>query len=264
MHQNLKCNVALFSMDEHNENIKRHSENNGLSAIYENGYITICKGTWKMRVVKAIDVPLTVGGKAAFMIQNVLPAVLTGYVRGFDLREIKSALESFIPSPSTTPGRLNIFNFQNFTVLLDYAHNAAGMEALHHFIDKMEGSPKVGIIAGIGDRREEDNEAIGRKAAQMFDEIIIRQDKHLRGRTEEELIAMLMKGISDFDPQKKVTIYKTELEAITEVIKNATPGALITICSDVVTDALKLVTGFKEQESEKLYNISNPVIPNLQ
>jgi cyanophycin synthetase len=138
------------------------------------------------------------------------------------------------------------------------------MEALHHFIDKMEGSPKVGIIAGIGDRREEDNEAIGRKAAQMFDEIIIRQDKHLRGRTEEELIAMLMKGISDFDPQKKVTIYKTELEAITEVIKNATPGALITICSDVVTDALKLVTGFKEQESEKLYNISNPVIPNLQ
>jgi cyanophycin synthetase len=264
MRQNLKCNVALFSMDENNENIKRHSENNGLSAIYENGYITICKGTWKMRVVKAIDVPLTVGGKAGFMIQNVLPAVLTGYVRGFDLREIKSALETFIPSPSTTPGRLNIFNFKGFTVLLDYAHNAAGMEALHHFIDKLEGSPKVGIIAGIGDRREEDNEAIGRRAAQMFDEIIIRQDKHLRGRTEEELIAMLMKGITDYDPQKKVTIYKSELEAITEVIKNAVPGSLITICSDVVTDALKLVTGFKELESEKLYDISHPVIPNLQ
>jgi cyanophycin synthetase len=264
MRQNLKCNVALFSMDENNENIKRHSENNGLSAIYENGFITICKGTWKMRVVKAIDVPLTVGGKAGFMIQNVLPAVLTGYVRGFDLREIKSALETFIPSPSTTPGRLNIFNFKGFTVLLDYAHNAAGMEALHHFIDKLEGSPKVGIIAGIGDRREEDNEAIGRRAAQMFDEIIIRQDKHLRGRTEEELIAMLMKGITDYDPQKKVTIYKSELEAITEVIKNAVPGSLITICSDVVTDALKLVTGFKELESEKLYDISHPVIPNLQ
>jgi len=146
---------------------------------------------------------------------------------------------------------------------LDYAHNAAGMEALQRFIEKLEGSPKVGIIAGIGDRREEDNEAIGRRAAEMFDEIIIRQDKHLRGRTEEELIGMLMKGITDYDPQKKVTIYKTELEAITEVIKNATPGALITICSDVVTDALKLVMDFKEKEAEALYDISNPAIPNL-
>ena len=90
MRKNVNCNVALFSMDEDNENIKRHSANNGLSAIYENGYITICKGTWKMRVVKVVNVPLTFGGKARFMIQNVLPAVLTGYIRGFDLNLMSS------------------------------------------------------------------------------------------------------------------------------------------------------------------------------
>ena len=263
MRKELKCNVALFSMDENNPRIKRHARNNGLAAIYEDGYITICKGTWKMRVVKAIDVPLTYGGKAGFMIQNVLPAVLTGYVRGFDLREIKSALESFIPSPSQTPGRLNLFRFKDFKVLLDYAHNAAGMEALFNFIKKLDGTPKVGIIAGIGDRRVEDNEEIGRQAAEMFDEIIIRQDKNLRGKTEEELIAMLMKGIKSYDPDKKVTIYKTEAEAITEAIKNAKPGALITMCSDVVPDALELVMKLKEQEAEEIYDISHPLIPNM-
>jgi cyanophycin synthetase len=264
MRNNLKCNVALFSMDEDNARIKRHAKNNGLSAIYENGFVTICKGTWKMRVARVVNIPLTFGGKARFMIQNVLPAVLTGYIRGFDLRDIKMSLESFIPSASQTPGRLNLFRFKNFSVLLDYAHNVAGMQALQKFIDNLEGSPKVGIIAGIGDRRDEDNIGMGRTAAEMFDEIIIRQDKHLRGKTEEELIGMLMKGIKDYDPDKKVTVFKSEKEAITHAIKNAKPGSLVTMCSDVVPDALKLVQKFKEEEADDLYEFTKEDIPNMQ
>ena len=76
----------------------------------------------------------------------------------------------------------------NFNILLDYAHNAAGMRALQKFTDELECTVKVGIIAGIGDRRVEDNNEMGSIAAEMFDEVIIRQDKRLRGRTEEELI----------------------------------------------------------------------------
>jgi cyanophycin synthetase len=254
MREKLECNIALFSMDENNARIKRHAARNGLSAIYENGFVTICKGTWKMRVAKVVNIPLTFGGKARFMIQNVLPAVLTGFIRGFDLRDIKMAIESFIPSPAQTPGRLNLFKFKDFSVLLDYAHNEAGMAALHDFIQNLDGKPTIGIIAGIGDRREEDNEGIGRMAAVMFDEIIIRQDKNLRGKTEEELIDMLSSGIKKHDPNKKITIIPSEEEAITHAITNAVPGSLIVICSDVVPDALKLVQGFKEKEANELYD----------
>jgi len=263
MRRDLKCKIALFSMDEDNERIKKHASNNGLYALYENGFITVCKGNWKMRVIKAVNVPLTFGGKARFMIQNVLPAVLTGYVRGFDLRDIASALTTFIPSPSQTPGRLNLFEFKNFKVLLDYAHNAAGMEALFRFIENLEGSPKVGIIAGIGDRREEDNVAMGKLAAEMFDIVYIRQDKHLRGKTEEELIAMLMKGIHSHDPNKEVKIFKNETEAITHAIEKALPGSLITMCSDVIPDALSLVMEYKEKEANKLYEFTKSDIPNM-
>jgi len=263
MRDNLKCNVALFSMDEDNERIKRHASRNGLYAIYENGFITICKGTWKMRVVNAVNVPLTFGGKARFMIQNVLPAALVGYIRGFDLRDIKMALESFIPSPSQTPGRLNLFEFKNFNVLLDYAHNAAGMSALQNFIEKLEGTPKVGIIAGIGDRRDEDNIAMGKLAAEMFDEVIIRQDKNLRGKTEEELIGMLREGIKSHDPNKNVKVFNSEKEAISFAIENAKPGSLIVMCSDVVPDALKQVLDYKEKEANKLYEFSQDDIPNM-
>jgi cyanophycin synthetase len=178
MRTSVKCNVALFSMDENNPRVKDHMRKGGLSALYENGYITLAKGEWKMRITKAVNVPLTIDGKAAFMIQNVLPAVITGYVRGLSIEDIKVALESFIPSPSQTPGRLNIFEFKHFKIMLDYAHNPAGLRALAKLVEKMEGSPKVGIVAGIGDRRDEDNRELGAIAAEMFDHVIIRQDRN--------------------------------------------------------------------------------------
>lgn len=263
MRKNVKCKVALFSMDENSARIKKHSKAGGLSALYENGYITISKGEWKIRVTKAVNVPLTFGGKAAFMIQNVLPAVLAGYVRGLGIEDIKAALESFMPSPAQTPGRLNMFNFKDFQIMLDYAHNAAGLRALQKLVEKMDGSPKIGIIAGIGDRRVEDNNEIGKVAAEMFDQIIIRQDKHLRGKTEQEIITMVHDGIKMVDPNKKVTIIPSEKEAITYAIKHATKGCLIIVSSDVVPDALNLVMKYKEDEANKLYEFSKADIPNL-
>jgi cyanophycin synthetase len=113
----------------------------------------------------------------------------------------------------------------------------------------MEATVKVGIIAGVGDRREEDTNEIGSIAADMFDEIIIRQDKRLRGKTEQELIRMLSDGIKSKDPNKKTTIIPSEKEAITFAVNNAVKGSLIILCSDVIPDALDLVKKFKNQES---------------
>jgi cyanophycin synthetase len=236
-------------MDENNPRIKALQRMGGITAVYENGFVTICRGEWKMRIMKAENIPLTYGGKAKFMIQNVLPAILTANIQGFSIEDMKAALETFIPSASQTPGRLNLFKFENFTILLDYAHNPAGMLALKNFTDELNATVKVGIIAGVGDRRDEDTNQVGSIAAEMFDEIIIRQDKRLRGRTEEELIKLLNDGIKMKDPNKKTTIIPSEKEAITFAVKNAVKGSLIILCSDVIPDALALVQKFKEQET---------------
>ena len=105
-----------------------------------------------------------------------------------------------------------------------------------------------GIIAGVGDRRDEDIVNLGRVAAGMFDEIIIRQDKNLRGRTEEEIIELMTQGIHQISSEKKITIFRKEKEAIEFAIRNATPGAFVTICSDVVPDALDQIMKLKEEE----------------
>ena len=250
MRRNINCNLALFSMDENNPRIQALQRIGGITAIYENGYVTLCRGEWKMRLMKAENIPLTYGGKALFMIQNILPAIIAANVQGISIEDTKAALETFIPSASSTPGRLNLFKFNNFDILLDYAHNPAGMRALQKFTDNLEATVKVGIIAGIGDRREEDNNEMGTIAAEMFDEIIIRQDKNLRGKSETELINMLDVGIKKQDPNKKTTIIPSEREAITHAVAHAEKGSLIVLCSDVVPDALDLVKRLKDQEAK--------------
>lgn len=262
MAKGLQCKIAYFSMDEKNPLIREHCDNGGLAAIAENGYITICKGNWKIRVEKIINIPLTFRGKAAFMIQNILPAVLTGFIRNFKIEDIRLALETFIPSPVQTPGRMNLFEFKKFNVMVDYAHNPAGFQAIARFLEKIEAKPKIGIIAGVGDRRDEDIVSLGVLAAKMFDEVVVRQDRNLRGRSEQEIIELMLKGIHSIDPNKKYTVIPSEPEAIDYAFKNAVKGAFIIICSDVVPDALEQVMKYKEEEDR--FEISAEDIPNQQ
>ncbi|MBE7168948.1 MAG: cyanophycin synthetase [Williamsia sp.] len=249
----LDCKVALFSMDEHNPRIKKHCEGGGFAAVYENGYISILKGTWKIRVEKVTGVPITYGGKALHNIANTLPSVLASYLfRNIKIEDIRSALHTFVPSPSQTPGRLNLFQFKKFQVLVDFAHNPAGLTLLGNFIQKLDGHPKVGIISGTGDRRDEDIRELGRLAAGYFDEIIIRQDKHLRGRTAEEIVNLLLEGIAQQNnPSLPVTVMLNEREAIMHAFNSAKPGSLLTILCDVVSEALQLISKLKEEEEKE-------------
>lgn len=250
MHKDLDCNVAFFSMDENNPRIIKHCKNGGYASIYENGYITIMKGTWKVRVIKVAEVPITYGGKATHNIMNCLPAVLASYLwRNIKIDDIKLALQTFLPSPTQTPGRLNLFQFKNFKFLVDFAHNPAGLVLLCDFMNKLDGTPKVGIISGTGDRRDDDIRELGRISAKYFDEIIIRQDKHLRGRTAEEMVALLVEGINEGKSKEiPIEIIYNEKEAIMHAYNTAKPGSIITIMCDVVAEALDLIKSLKEQE----------------
>ena len=250
MRAGLNCNIALFSMNEENARIKKHCKEGGYAAVFENGYITIMKGTWKIRVIKVVDVPITYGGKALHNIMNCLPAVLSTYFwRNIDIDDIRLALQTFIPSSTQTPGRLNLFQFKQFKFLVDFAHNPAGLELLCDFVSKLDGEPKVGIISGTGDRRDEDIKELGRISGKHFDEIIIRQDKHLRGRTADEIVNLLVEGINETKTKEvPVTIILNEKEAIMHAYNTAKPGSLITIMCDVVAEALDLIKGLKEKE----------------
>jgi cyanophycin synthetase len=247
----LDCNVAYFSINENNPIIVEHCKKGGIAAIYENGYITIRKGEWKFRVDKASHIPLTFGGRVTFMIYNVLAATLATYVYGFTIEDIKLNLETFIPSAAQTPGRMNIFEFKEYKVLIDFAHNPDGFKGIKEFLTTVESPFKIGIITGTGDRRDEDIREMGRLSSQMFDHIIIRQDKFLRGRQADDIVKLLVEGIQDANPEQSYEYIPKEMEALKHALSLAKKGTFITALSDVIDNAIEVVQSYLDIERQE-------------
>lgn len=251
----LDTKVALFSLDENNPYIRKFSKEGKTTCIFEEGYITIKKGDWKIRIAKVSNIPITMEGKAKFMIANVLAASLTCYLYGFAIEDIANSLRTFIPSAQLTPGRLNIFKFKNFKVMVDFAHNPSGYEAIEDFLKNIESSKKIGIISGVGDRRDEDIKECGKIAGRMFDHIIVRSEKYLRGRTEEEINGLVIAGIQEAGKDTSYEIIPKEIEALKHAMSLAEDGTFITALSDVVANAIELIQEYQSKEQQETQNL---------
>lgn len=244
----LRSKVALFSLDENNPHIKKFAKEGKITCVYEEGFVTIKKGEWKIRIERVKNIPITMEGKARFMISNVLAASLAAYVYGFEIPNIALALTTFIPSAQLTPGRLNVFNFKNFKVMIDFAHNPAGYEAIEDYLKNVESNKKIGIISGVGDRRDNDIRECGKIAARMFDHIIIRNEKHLRGRTEDEINGLIIEGIQSIDKNVSYEIIPKEIDALKHAMSLAEEGTFITALSDVIHNAIEIVQEYQAKE----------------
>ena len=250
--KDLFCHVALFGKQD-SARIREHCDAGGLAAYIEDHFIVIRRGNIKNKLARIEDIPITFQGTALCMMQNVLPAVLAGVISNFGLINIMKALSCFDPSVENMPGRMNVFNFGHYKVMMDYAHNEAAFIELKHYLSKVICKNKVGIIGATGDRRPEDIQKIGYYSAQIFDEIIIRHDKDGRGRTNQELTNLLLQGIEYSGFQPKVKIISEEFEAIKYAMDHS---ILDTFIFYSVDDVFTSIEYMKKQES-KFQNLTN-------
>jgi cyanophycin synthetase len=240
MAERVKGQVAYFAMNPSNELVQNHTRKGGLAAVYENGYLSILKGDWTLRIEQAVNVPVTLQGRAPFMIANALAASLTAFAQGVPIESIREALTTFRASVNQTPGRMNLFNLGHYHALVDYAHNAASYEALGSFVLNWPGE-RVGVIGGPGDRRNEDFIALGKLSAKIFDRIIIKEDDDLRGRPSGEAAELITKGILQEKPDCPYEIILQETEAINTGLDRASSGGLVVILPETVTRAISLI-----------------------
>ncbi|TGE22378.1 cyanophycin synthetase [Hymenobacter aquaticus] len=249
MREKLECRVALFSMDEHSARVREHVGNGGLAAVYEEGYITIYKNSYKLRIDRAAEFPITFGGRATFNIENSLAAALACYCYGFDKDDIKLALRTFVPSATKTPGRMNVYKFPNFEVIVDYAHNTHGIGKFAEFLNATEATHKVGVVSGLGDRRDEDTLSFSRIAGQIFDEVILRQDRDLRGKTKEELKDIMTRGLRLDKQDLPITYIEDEMDAIDHVLETAKPGSVVVLFTENIKATLKKLDEFEARST---------------
>ncbi|MBW4536142.1 MAG: cyanophycin synthetase [Pleurocapsa minor HA4230-MV1] len=248
MADKLNCNVAYFSMNPDNPIIIEHSRRNGLAAVYEHGYLAILEGKWTLRIEKAINIPMTMGGKAPFMIANALASCLATFAQGVDIELIRQGVRTFQMSAEQTPGRMNLFEIEDYQVLIDYAHNPHGFKAVGDFVRNWQGS-KIGVVGGPGDRRNEDLILLGNIAAEIFDQIIIKEDQDFRGRESGEVADLIKKGVYQISPDKNHEIILNEIEAINTALNQAPKDSLVVIFPEKVDLAIDLIQQRRQKES---------------
>ena len=262
MRENVPCQVALFSMDATNPRIKEHCAKGGTAAVYDEGSITLLKGDWAIQVDKVINIPLTYSGKAAFQIQNVLAAILAGFVQEVTIEDIRTGLQTFFPSSAQLPGRMNVFEFEKYKVLIDYAHNPASMEAIGKFVSSLGGGHKVGILAGTGDRRDEDLMDYGRVAAEYFDQLIVWKDEdYARGRDSKEIMDLIVQGARKNPRMPDIQVILDEDEAVDHALATAGWKTVIAVFTGRIEDMTARIKTWKENELD--LTITKDDIPNM-
>lgn len=249
MKEDLDCNVALFSVNPDNKRIREHCRNGGLAAITENNNFVICKGKSKINIAKIKEVPLTFSGDSESNIKNILPAIIASFVNHISPALIKHCLKTFIPSPELTPGRMNLFKFKNFKILLDYAHNEGAYLELKKFMSRIKASVKVGVISVPGDRRDEDLRKLGFYAAEIFNEIIIKHDE-TRTRNKQQITDLLLEGIKEANPVLKPLIISDEEEAVKYALDNVKKDSFIFVCANDVTGVIEQVKEAQKEEKK--------------
>jgi cyanophycin synthetase len=240
MAKQTKAKIAYFSMNPYNELVLSHIHQGGLAAVYENGYLSILEADKTHRIEQAIDIPLTLGGWASFMIANALAASLAAFTQGVALEDIRQALTTFKASASQTPGRMNLFNLGRYHALVDYAHNPASYKALGSFVCNWSGEC-IGVVGAPGDRRDEDFIALGRLSAQMFDRIVVKEDDDTRGRRRGEVADLICEGIEREKPDCCYESILNETTAIDIALDEAPQGSLVVILPEKVGRTLALI-----------------------
>lgn len=240
MAKNVKGKVAYFSMNPDNPIIIDHLRRDGIAAVYENNYLSIFEGEWIFRIEEAANVPITMKGMAPFMIANGLAACLAAFTQGVDIEIIRQGVRTFEPGSDQTPGRMNLFDMGDYSVLIDYAHNPAGYEAVGGFVENWEGK-RLGVIGGPGDRRDEDLILLGRLSAKIFNYIIVKEDDDKRGRDVGEVADLIVKGILEENPQAAYEVILDEKEAIAIALNKIDKKGLVVIFPESVTRSIALI-----------------------
>ncbi len=267
--------VILFSMQERHELIDRWVRRGRKAVVLEKGplgeMMVMKEGRRTTPIAWVHTLPATFEGRARMMVQNAMAAAAAAHAAGAHLHDIRQGLRSFATSIYQAPGRLNVFDLDGVKVVIDYAHNPAGLETLGDFVERLtQEAPqgahrgggswtanlRVAVVATAGDRRDEDMRELGRVAARHFDDVIIREDRNPRGRPRGETAALIEEGVREAVAggarAGNVEVVLDEMEATRRAIDRSRPGDLVVLCVDYATEVF--------QELERRRRLAAPTV----
>jgi len=244
-------NICYVTMNPQHGLVREHIRAGGRACALEAGVngqmITLYDRGSHIPLLWTHLIPATLEGRAVHNVQNAMFAAAMAFSLGIKLDAIRQGLRTFDSTFFQAPGRMNVFNEHPFKVLLDYGHNAHAVGTMADLAQRLDVTGRrIVVLAGPGDRRDEDLHAIAKAVAGRFDHYVCRRDDNLRKRASDEVpkimaSALLAAGVA----LDAVSIIPDEQEAIDSALKMAQPGDLLLVFADALTRSWKQITKFR-------------------
>jgi cyanophycin synthetase len=229
----------VFTMDPNSPAIREALADGGRAMTILDGSITALGPHGEVdRLAKVLDVPTSLAGLSRHNIANALAAAAAGLALGLPRAAVVEAMRTFEPDDQLNPGRMNVYSVPvagdsggSITVILDLAHNEAGLEAL---LDVARGLVAPGgrvhlALGTAGDRTDEILENLGEIAGLRADHVVTaHKEDYLRGRTREGLEGALRTGLSRAGVAE-VTSLDSEIDALGALAGSATEGDVVAL-----------------------------------
>ena len=210
----------LCSLDPWHPAIRDALAEGGRATVPLDGWMTVLDGSTSRPLLQLIDVPVTIAGISRHNVMNAMQAASAAIGIGLPERAVVRGLTTFVTDPERNPGRANLFELDGRVLLIDYAHNEAGMIGLTEICAglRRSGGEIWLVICAAGDRTDQILHAFAYRAARGSDHLAIAELlRYLRGRAREETVQRLVAGARDGGAEE-IDVYADELSGLRGVL----------------------------------------------
>ncbi|HEX2140728.1 MAG TPA: Mur ligase family protein [Candidatus Limnocylindria bacterium] len=247
MRRETRAGWYAFSLDPAAPGVAEALERGGRAAVLRDGWLVLlASGRRARRLAPVEDLPVTFAGLSEHNVANALAAAAAADALGIRPSRIATGLRSFAMDSEANPGRLNLFTREGTLVVVDFAHNEAGLGGLLRVCRALAAAGersrpgRVRLALGTaGDRSDEVLHALGALAGQQADDVVICEKQHyLRGREVETMNEIFRRGAADAGYRRAVRAYPSELDALKALVRRARPGDVAAVMSHAERDAI--------------------------
>jgi len=237
----IKARPWVFSRDPDSPSVREVLTAGGRATTVIDGWVAVlAPGSDPDPLVELVDVPMTLAGLSRFNVENTLAAASAGLAIGIPRDVVVEGLRTFRPDAEHNPGRMNFFSVGEVSVVIDLAHNEAGLEALLEIMNgvRRPGARLLLALGAVGDRQDDLIEKLGEIGARDSDLMVIaHKERYLRGRPVEELDSLMRTGAERVGVTD-VESYPTEVAGLAGLVGQAQSGDVVALMCHAEREAV--------------------------
>jgi cyanophycin synthetase len=222
--------IIWFTLDPAQPAVAAHLATGGRAALANGDTLVLAEGTRRTTVANIAELPITLGGAARHNVANALAAIGAAAGLGLALDAVRGALRRFGQAGDDNLGRANLIDLGGVRLVIDYAHNPAGMGALSRMIAQLPGRRRLVLLGQAGDRSDEAIRHLARAALEVQpDRVVLKDmDRYRRGRAPGEVPALMADElVRQGVPAERVHQPGGELESVRDALAWARPGDIM-------------------------------------